>query len=115
MNPIFLSPEIIIDAVAGHFKLPASLLSNCTRRKDVTKARHIAMYFIRIFTGYTYYRTGRYFDRDHSSVIHAEKSVADQAELYKCYRDEINTIFEELMDIKESEFAKYKHYNTDVV
>jgi chromosomal replication initiator protein len=115
MKPIFLSPEVIIDAVAGHFKIPPCQLANCSRKRDVTKARHISMYLIRIFTGYTYYSIGRYFDRDHSSVINAEKSVTDQSELYKSYRDELNTIFEELLDIKESEFAKYKQYNTDVV
>lgn len=54
--------------------------------------RHLAIYFIRENTNLSYREIGAYFNRDHATVIHAIKSVNNQVETDRYYKD----VFDEI-------------------
>ena len=70
------SVEQIQDIVAREFDIPSDLLRSKTRKQEITQARHIAMFLATELTPLTLKAIGLHFGgRDHSTVIHARKSV----------------------------------------
>lgn len=74
-----LTVEAIAKATSQYFKIPLADLKSKSRMKDVAKARHIAMYLCRKCLNLTFDEIGKFFGgRDHSSVVHAEKTVTQR-------------------------------------
>ena len=75
------SVEQIQAAVAKHFHIRVQDLKSKERTHNIAEARHIAMYLIRKYTPLTFQEVAKYFGgRDHSTVIHAVKRIADSVE-----------------------------------
>ncbi len=71
--------ETITKATAQFFKIPLPDLVSRSRNKDITRARHIAMYLSRKVIHATQIEIGEYFGgRDHTSVIHAIRTVGQK-------------------------------------
>lgn len=66
-----MTPEEIIDLVANAHDIPTENLRGRSRRADIVRARHAAMYAVRQHTDLSYPAIGRLFNRDHTTVIHA--------------------------------------------
>lgn len=63
-------------AVCLRFRITREqLLARCPARA-ICRPRQIAMYLAREMTGASYPRLGRYFERDHSTVLNACRMVA---------------------------------------
>ena len=68
--------ESIAKTVANYFKIPIGDLRGKSRVKDITLARHIAMYMTHKILKKTLEEIGDYYSkRDHTSVIHGIKKV----------------------------------------
>ena len=65
----------IINVVTTASKLNRSILMTRSRRRDIVKARQIAMYLMGEYTKFTATKIGFVFDRDHATVLHARKVV----------------------------------------
>lgn len=64
-----------------------------TRKREVVRARQIAMYFCKKYTQHSLKTIGLHFGgRDHSTVIHANNTVADQMETDDQFRNTVNEI-----------------------
>ena len=73
-----LTPELIRKLVAERWHVREEALSSKRRTKDLTVPRQVAMYLIRDLLDYPLAHIGRLFgDRDHSTVIHSIRKVAD--------------------------------------
>lgn len=71
--------DVISKAVAQYFKIPLVDLKSKSRNKDITNARHIAMYLSRVVGNLKQQEIGEYFGgRDHTSVIHAVEKIKDR-------------------------------------
>jgi len=68
-----------------------------SRVRQVVLARHIAMYLIYRYNNLGLKKVGNMFMRDHSSVIHANKSVQDQMDTDKSYLETVEQIKENLL------------------
>lgn len=112
-----LTPDVITKFIAGHYNLPVDEIVNDCRNRELVKVRHISMYFCRLFCGYSLEHIGRYFNRDHATVLHAYQSVRDQAQIYVSYRNEIEILENELAcKVRyDREFERYKQYQTENV
>ncbi len=67
-------------AICDHFDLKLSDLKSKRRTKNLALARQMAMYLCRKFTGTSFPAIGAEFGgRDHSTVIHASKTIAKKA------------------------------------
>ena len=71
-----LNIEAIQQHVADHFNLTLNQLIGKGRKQDITAARHIAMFLSKRLTKNPLKMIGLHFgNRDHSTVIHAVRSV----------------------------------------
>ena len=73
--------ERITEIICDYYKIRLSNLLGKSRKREYIKARFIAMYLIRKKAGYTLKRTGRYFNRDHTTAIHAISSITNELSL----------------------------------
>jgi chromosomal replication initiator protein len=75
------SVAYIQKVVSEHMNVPVHLMSARKKTKEVVLARHIAMFLTREFTNYSLATIGSKFGgRDHSTVIHACKTIEQQIE-----------------------------------
>ena len=67
-------------AICEHFDVKISDLKSKRRTKNIAVARQVAMYLCRKYTATSYPAIGAEFGgRDHSTVIHASKTIARKA------------------------------------
>ena len=69
--------EEILQTVIEYFNLSSKQVKGKSRKKELVKARWIAMYLIREETNMKLEAIGELFNRDHTTVIHALQSVND--------------------------------------
>ncbi len=75
-DPKALSLESISKTASSYFRIPVADLRSKARQKDVTLARHIAMYFSYQFLKATLNEIGKYYgNRDHTSVLHGVDKI----------------------------------------
>ncbi|NBC15930.1 MAG: chromosomal replication initiator protein DnaA [Bacteroidetes bacterium] len=88
-----LTVEEIQRIVCEYFDIPEDLVRARTRKREVVQARQVAMYFAKQFTQHSLKTIGLHFGgRDHSTVIHANKSVENQIETDGQFSDIIDEI-----------------------
>ena len=85
----YLTPEIIINAVAKYYDLTPEKLTSKLRSADVSNARNVAMYICRDYLELKYEKIGEIFGgRKHTTVIHGCSNVDENEEL-KAQAEEI--------------------------
>ena len=68
----------ITSAVAKYFDQPVEDLHGPARRKELVRARGVAMYLARRLTGKSFSLVGKHFgNRDHTTVLHAYRKITD--------------------------------------
>ena len=71
-----ITVESIKKVVADYFTMPVELISGVSRRKEVARARHIAIYLSKQLTSSSLKTIGLNFNgRDHSTVIHSVHKI----------------------------------------
>ena len=75
MNLLEPTPEVVVEAVATAVGVDVEDILGEGRTTSVARARRLAMAVARWTTGWSYPEIGRFFGRDHSSVIHAVNRV----------------------------------------
>jgi chromosomal replication initiator protein len=79
--------------VADHYKLKESLLRSKKRHKDITHARHVAMYLARTLTNASLPQIGKNFgDRDHTSVLHAYNKIKGMVDDDWRFKEEVEQL-----------------------
>ena len=92
-----LPPDITIEAiqtaVCVHYNIPYDLIIGETRKKGVVLARQVAMYLAKTLTKSSLKTVGLHFGgRDHSTVIHACKSVQEKITHDVKFREELEKL-----------------------
>ena len=101
-----LTVHSITTEVAHYYKVNEAELFSIRRNGDKIKYKHIAIYFIKQFTGLSLAGIGKEFPGrngclDHATVLNAVNSVQSQCFSNKLYRSEIEelrTIFEKMIE-----------------
>jgi chromosomal replication initiator protein len=88
----------IKDEVASRFNMKRQALEGSSRKKEITQARHIAIYLARELTDGSFPSIGREFgNRDHTTVMHSYVRVQEMLEETPLLSVEINEIREALL------------------
>lgn len=74
---IYPKPQAVIDIVVFKSGVSLEYLMGKRRDGDILVARHIAMYLMRKECDITWRQIGEYFNRDHTTAIHAFSHVED--------------------------------------
>jgi chromosomal replication initiator protein len=86
-------PSTLIDAVCKQMGFSLSQLSSAKRDRDLTRARHLAMYLLRQDAGLSYSAIAHLLGKkDHSTVVHACSQVHKELELSPTLRADIDAV-----------------------
>ena len=93
-EPEHTTPERILKVVAERFSVRPESLVGQRRTAAVALPRQVAMYLMRHLTEMSLAEIGRVFGgRDHSTVIHACRQVAERIQGDDAFRDKVNGLF----------------------
>ena len=85
--------DAILSAVLAHFHLSESQLSSPSRARDITYARHIAMYLLRQLAQRPLAEIGtRLGNRDHSTVLSGYRRIARERDALATTRSDLEQI-----------------------
>ena len=88
------TPERILAAVSERFGVRPESLVGVRRTQAIAQPRQVAMYLMRHLTELSLVEIGRVFGgRDHSTVIHACRQVAQRIQTEESFRDNVNALF----------------------
>ena len=93
-EPENTTPERILAAVSERFGVRPETLAGKRRTQTIAVPRQVAMYLMRHLTEMSLVEIGRIFGgRDHSTVIHACRQVAERIQGDDAFRDKVNALF----------------------
>lgn len=70
--------RIITYAVAKYYQVGVEELFKLGRKERIVIARQISIYLIRMYTGMTASEVGRFFSKDHTTILYAYNKVQSQ-------------------------------------
>ncbi len=74
-RPMELSGEMIKEFISGQYKVSVAELQSRSRKRNISSPRQIAMYLTRKYTDLSLASIGQLYQRDHSTVLYAIKTV----------------------------------------
>lgn len=90
-------PQHVIDIVAEYFNLTEDDLLGKSRSKRIAQPRKIAMYLCRELTDLSLPKVGESFgNRDHTTVMHAERGIRKEMSLDKKVLDQVQTLSQKI-------------------
>ncbi len=92
-----LTIEDIQHIVCEHLGISEDEVRGDTRKREIVRARQIAMYFAKKHTQHSLKSIGLHFGgRDHSTVIHANNTVDDRMDSNDQFRETVNEIAQKI-------------------
>ncbi len=92
-----LTIESIQSVVCEYLSIPEDLVRARTRKREVVQARQVAMFFSKEITNHSLKTIGLHFGgRDHSTVIHAVRSVENQRDTDPSFREMVSAVKKKL-------------------
>ncbi len=96
-----LSAEHIKEEVAARYHLKRRDIEGASRKKEISQARHIAIYLTRELTNQSFPAIGRQFgNRDHTTIMHSYMKI-------KSLIEEMPLLHAEIKEIEESLRARF--------
>ena len=94
-EPKELTVSSIKEVVARNYSLSTDKLEGKSRKKEIARARHIAIYLARELTDSSFPALGKKFGgRDHSTIMHSHKKIDSMIE-------DTPLLYEEIKELKE--------------
>jgi chromosomal replication initiator protein len=88
-----ISIEFIQKIVASYYNIPVEQLNDKTRKKLIVTARKLSMYLAKQLSDKSLVNIGEYFgNRDHSTVIHAIKSIEEMLQKDDRFKNVVNDL-----------------------
>ena len=88
-----ISIEFIQKIVASYYNIPVEQLKDKTRKKLIVTARKLSMYLAKQLSDKSLVNIGEYFgNRDHSTVIHAIKSIEEMLQKDDRFKNVVNDL-----------------------
>jgi chromosomal replication initiator protein len=88
--------DMILNAICKHFNIKMKELKGISRAKATSLPRQIAMYLIRRYTQLGHREVGLIFGKDHSTVVHAIKTIEAKSEIDLELKRHIEAVREQL-------------------
>lgn len=88
--------ELIAEKVANHCNIDSALLYGQSRKREISDARQLLMYFAKKETQLSSTNIGLRLNRNHATVLHACKQIEQRITVEKSFQEEVQKILEEL-------------------
>ncbi len=96
-----VTPEKILSYVSRKYNIPPEDITSAKRSKDITNARHIAIYLIRKMMDMSLIEIGKFFNRDHTTIMSSIGNVEEKIKKTAGFEDSLT---EMSRDIKSGSF-----------
>lgn len=109
LNPkveqITASPETILEVAVEVLKVSMEDLKSSSRRREISNARHIAMYMMRQYTDLSLPRIGEKFGgKDHTSVMYSCDKIAKQLRKDRALNQTISLLSDRINFVSRQKF-----------
>lgn len=92
-----ITVDAIEAAVCEYYNIKAELIHTTSRKRQIVQARQVTMYLSKSYTEMSLAQIGSLIGKkNHATVLHACKTVKEQMEVDKIFRDEIKEIEKKL-------------------
>ena len=92
-KPREITPQLVIEVVTEHFNISLDQMISKNRSNEIARTRKIAMYLCKNMKDIPLDSIGQLLGgRDHSTIIHGIKKIADEYESNENTRNLIETI-----------------------
>ncbi len=98
-SPLTRNYQESIDKVVEMYNVPIEILKSPTRKRDVVLPRHVAMCALYVLHRWSFKKVGNYFNRDHTTVIHAVQMIKDLSQTDEIIRNDVDHMFPSLISI----------------
>jgi chromosomal replication initiator protein len=88
-NQRTVTKERIRAIVADYYGVTEEDLRSPKRNKEFTLPRHVACYLTRELTGASFQLIGRFYDRDHTSIMHGINKIKDDIEANNTFATQV--------------------------
>ncbi len=95
INP---TPDFIVKAVAKYFEMDADSLLSKNKSQEFIIPRQIAMYMVREMTNLSFPQIGKFFGKDHSTVMHATKKLEEKMKTDNDLKTQIQDVKNSILD-----------------
>lgn len=97
-----ITPAKILSYISQKYNVPEEDIKSSKRTKDITAARHLTVYLIRMLLDMSFVSIGKFFNRDHSTIMMSTEKV----EIMRKENPEFdNTVNELIREIKAGNAA----------
>jgi len=102
-------PELLTIAfvVSNKSEVHLNRIFENTRKREVAQARQLCMYFAERYTILSLGNIGRFYNRDHSTVLHAIKTINNLIDIDKSFKSFVEDIDLELRALLKKNEGKY--------
>lgn len=87
-----LTPQDVVQIVSDNFGIAYDDILSLHRERKKTEARHTAQSLVYKYCRISMVSVGKFFGRDHSTIIHARRNVKNYMDVYPSYRQKIDII-----------------------
>lgn len=94
-----LTFEVIAETVADYYNLETDQLYGKSRKREISDARQVLMYFAKNKTQLSSTNIGLRLARNHATVLHACKQVEQRMDIERKFRDEVEAIEKRLKTV----------------
>lgn len=85
--------DLIQDIVCNFYNIKPDLIHTASRKREIVQARQVTMYLSKQYTEMPFAQIGNLIGKkNHATVLHACRTVKEQMEVDKSFRDEISEI-----------------------
>lgn len=99
-DPLRVQPDVLltVSMVATHYHVPPQIILSRSRQSHIALARQVAMVLLRRCTALSVRSIADAFQRDHGTVLHAERAIADRAFSDAHFAARLKTLEAELLE-----------------
>lgn len=88
-----ITAEVIEQVVCNYYNISADLIQSSSRKRQIVQARQVAMFLTKNYTEMSLAQIGSVIGKkNHATVLHAYKTVKEQMEVDRTFREEVAEI-----------------------
>lgn len=86
----------VIAATAKEYNVAQEDVLSSSRNRETAEARHMAMFVLKTYFGFTLEQLGEIFSRSHTAAMYAVNRIADMLDIYKDTKAHFASVMEYL-------------------
>ncbi len=97
-EPVNVTVEKVFAAIQNHYGISKQELLGAKRTKDISNARHIAVYIIREITEMSFKSIAKIFNKDYASIHFSHDKISKSYESDPLFRIEIDEVIKDVLN-----------------